>query len=114
MCKSWSPASMTSTSTSTNTNTNTRVTLTPAAMALTMSTGRPWMAGVPAVSRRVRQMRTRPVDRWAELVDSPVDLLISGMLADTPEGRERRQNSPFAGALTQGERLAAIERANQE
>lgn len=54
------------------------------------------------------------VDRWAELVDSPVDLLIQGMLADTPEGRELRQNSPFAGALTQGERLAAIERANQE
>ncbi|TFB97862.1 MULTISPECIES: helix-turn-helix domain-containing protein [Cryobacterium] len=54
------------------------------------------------------------VDRWAELVDSPVDLLILGMLADTPEGRELRQNSPFAGALTQGERVAAIERANQE
>ena len=54
------------------------------------------------------------VDRWAELVDSPVDLLILGMLADTPEGRELRQNSPFAGVLTQGERVAAIERANQE
>ena len=54
------------------------------------------------------------VDRWTELVDSPVDLLILGMLADTPEGRELRQNSPFIGPLTQGERLAAIERANQE
>ncbi|TFC82415.1 hypothetical protein [Cryobacterium sp. TMT3-29-2] len=54
------------------------------------------------------------VDRWAERVDSPVDLLILGMLADTPEGRELRQNSPFAGALTQGERVAAIERVNQE
>ena len=54
------------------------------------------------------------VDRWTELVDGPVDLLILGMLADTPEGRELRQNSPFAGALTQGERVAAIERANQE
>lgn len=53
------------------------------------------------------------VNRWAELVDSPVDQLIQGMLEDTPEGRELRQNSPFAGALTQGERLAAIERANR-
>ncbi|TFD01413.1 hypothetical protein E3T28_06590 [Cryobacterium sinapicolor] len=59
-------------------------------------------------------IRQKWVDRWAERVDSPVDLLILGMLADTPEGRELRQNSPFAGALTQGERVAAIERVNQE
>ncbi len=53
------------------------------------------------------------VDRWTELVDSPIEVLTEGMLADTPEGRELRQNSPFAGALTQSERLAAIARANQ-
>jgi hypothetical protein len=35
------------------------------------------------------------------------------MLADTAEGRDLRQNSPFAGSLTQSERLAAIERANR-
>lgn len=67
---------------------------------------------------RLRTRLTSPigqkwVDRWVELVNSPVDLLIAGMLADTPEGRELRQNSPFAGALTQDERLAAIERANK-
>jgi transcriptional regulator with XRE-family HTH domain len=74
---------------------------------------------VPDNLSRLRARLTSPigqrwVDRWAELVDGPVDLLVSRMLADTPEGRELRQNSPFAGALTQGERLAAIERANQE
>ena len=74
---------------------------------------------VPDNLDRLRSRLTSPigqqwVSRWVELMDSPVDLLIHGMLADTPEGRELRQNSPFAGALTQGERLAAIERANQE
>ena len=74
---------------------------------------------VPANLVRLRARLRSPigqkwVDRWTELVDGPVDLLILGMLADTPEGRELRQNSPFAGALTQGERVAAIERANQE
>ncbi|WP_354498884.1 hypothetical protein [Mycetocola sp. 2940] len=73
---------------------------------------------VPSNLGRLRARLTSPigqqwVDRWAELVDSPVGVLIDGMLADTPEGRELRQNSPFAGALTQDERLAAIERANQ-
>jgi transcriptional regulator with XRE-family HTH domain len=73
---------------------------------------------VPKNLGRLRARLTSPigqrwVDRWVELVDSPVDVLIDGMLADTPEGRELRQNSPFAGALTQDERLAAILRANQ-
>jgi len=72
------------------------------------------------VPKNLAQLRTRLtspigqkwVARWAELVASPVDILIAGMLEDTPEGRELRQNSPFAGALTQDERLAAIVRAN--
>lgn len=73
---------------------------------------------VPNNLARLRTRLTSPtgqhwVDRWVELLDSPVDVLIAGMLADTPEGRELRQNSPFAGALTQGERLAAIGRANR-
>lgn len=68
---------------------------------------------------RLRTRLTSPisrtwVNRWSELIDSPVDRLITGMLADTPEGRELRQNSPFAGALTQDERLAAIKRANEK
>jgi transcriptional regulator with XRE-family HTH domain len=74
---------------------------------------------VPGNLDRLRLRLTSPiaqqwVNRWAELVAGPVDVLIHGMLADTPEGRDLRQNSPFAGALTQVERLSAIERANQE
>jgi hypothetical protein len=75
------------------------------------------LAVTPNNIERLRTRLTSPigqkwVDRWVTLIASPVDLLIAGMLADTPEGRELRQNSPFAGALTQDERLAAIVRAN--
>lgn len=75
------------------------------------------LAVVPANLARLRDRLTSPigqgwVDRWVELTSGPVDVLIAGMLADTPKGRELRQNSPFAGALTQEERLAAIMRAN--
>ncbi|MHA6695770.1 helix-turn-helix domain-containing protein [Homoserinimonas sp. A520] len=72
---------------------------------------------VPKNLERLSTRLTSPisqswVNRWSELIDSPVDVLITGMLADTPEGRELRQNSPFSGALTQDERLAAIKRAS--
>lgn len=72
---------------------------------------------VPKNLDRLRTRLTSPigkewVNRWSELIDGPVDMLIAGMLADTPGARELRQNSPFAGALTQDERLAAIKRAS--
>ena len=75
------------------------------------------LALVPANLARLRVRLTSPigqrwVDRWVELTSSPVDVLIAGMLADTREGRELRQNSPFAGALIQEERVAVIMRAN--
>ena len=76
------------------------------------------LAVTPKNLERLRSRLTAPigqgwVSRWAELLDGPVEDLISGMLADTTEGRDLRQNSPFAGALTQSERIAAIERANR-
>lgn len=75
------------------------------------------LAVAPKNLDRLRARLTSPisktwVNRWDQLIDGPVDVLITGMLADTPEGRELRQNSPFTGALTQDERLAAIDRAS--
>lgn len=51
---------------------------------------------VPKNLDRLRTRLTSPigtgwVDRWSELIEGPVDMLIAGMLADTPEARELRE-----------------------
>lgn len=51
------------------------------------------------------------LDQWQEALDGPVRALIDLMLREDAEGIDLRQVSPFAGALTQEERLQAIRRA---
>jgi plasmid stability protein len=51
------------------------------------------------------------LDEWAELVDDPGPRLIDVFLGEDEHSIDMRQVSPFAGVLTQDERLAAIERA---
>lgn len=48
--------------------------------------------------------------RWLKLLSLPVDQVASALVEDTPEMRDLRQNSPFAGALSDEERLAVIRR----
>lgn len=71
---------------------------------------------VPENLDRLRRTLVSPVaqswvDEWSRLVTRPVEELAAGMLADTPLGRELRQNSPFGGALSPDERREAIENA---
>jgi len=42
--------------------------------------------------------------RWRELLARPIAEVRAGMLADTDEGRELRQMSPFRGVISQTER----------
>jgi hypothetical protein len=51
------------------------------------------------------------LDEWAELIDDPGPRLIDVFLGEDEHSTDMRQVSPFAGVLTQQERLAAIERA---
>ena len=44
------------------------------------------------------------LDEWARLLDGPIDKLLDRLTARDVRGRELRQNSPFAGLLTQDER----------
>jgi hypothetical protein len=37
---------------------------------------------------------------WQEILDRPLDEVISVLLSETDEGQRLRQNSPFAGTLT--------------
>lgn len=73
-----------------------------------------------AIGRRnIARMRQNPrapisegcLDEWAEMLEGPIEILIERMLMVTERGVDPRQMTPFAGALTQRERLEAIRRA---
>jgi hypothetical protein len=51
------------------------------------------------------------LDEWSQLIDNPGPRLIDVFLGEDEHSTDLRQVSPFAGVLTQDERLAAIERA---
>jgi hypothetical protein len=46
--------------------------------------------------------------RWLELLDRPLDELAAALTEDSEEMRAMRQTTPFAGALSDEERLAVI------
>lgn len=76
------------------------------------------LAVVPENLDRIRSTVRGPaaaswLDAWERLTRGPVDELIAAMLDDTPTGRELRQNSPFAGALSDEERVRAIEEGSR-
>lgn len=45
---------------------------------------------------------------WALLLDGPLDEVLAVLASTTQEGRDLRQNSPFAGVLAQDERAAIL------
>ena len=44
------------------------------------------------------------LQQWAELLDGPVEDILEALTSRSPRSRELRQNSPFAGVLTDEER----------
>jgi excisionase family DNA binding protein len=46
---------------------------------------------------------------WALLLEGPIENVLEVLTSRTPRARELRQNSPFAGVLTDAERRAALE-----
>jgi excisionase family DNA binding protein len=46
----------------------------------------------------------RWLDEWGRLLSGPVDSILEVLTSRTPRARELRQNSPFAGVLTESER----------
>lgn len=47
-------------------------------------------------------------DAWQAFLDGPLDLLLDLLVSKSPGAVELRQNSPFAGVLTQSERTKAL------
>jgi len=71
---------------------------------------------VPANIDRMRRVARGPLahgwlDEWAMLARGSLGGLIDSMLSTDQRAIDLRQNSPFAGSLTQDERVEAIERA---
>jgi hypothetical protein len=66
--------------------------------------------------RRLERMRvTTPysqtyVERWESLLSGPIESVLKVLGADDEDSRALRHTSPFAGLLSQQERLAALHR----
>jgi excisionase family DNA binding protein len=56
-----------------------------------------------------RGQARRWLEEWDRLVNGPIDALLTALVSTTPRGRELRQNNPFAGLLTESERLLVME-----
>ena len=67
---------------------------------------------VPLARRNLATMRAADpdghaghyLDRWAELLDQPVEAIAGVLVGPSDEARDLRQNTPFAGVLTPAER----------
>ena len=53
----------------------------------------------------------RHAAEWERLLSLPPDKLARAIITDSARGRDLRQNSPFAGALTEPERRRAEQAA---
>lgn len=76
--------------------------------------------GVLAVARtNLGQMQSRHtrgrtaiwLRQWQDLIAGPVDELLEALTSPSPRARELRQNSPFAGVLSEDERAAVLQSA---
>jgi hypothetical protein len=56
-----------------------------------------------------RHLHPRYAERWRRLLSRPLPDIAQAISADDEEGRDLRQNSPFAGALNEQERRRIIE-----
>lgn len=54
-------------------------------------------------------LHPRYAERWRELLSRPIPEIAAAITAESQEGRDLRQNSPFAGVLNEQERLRVIE-----
>lgn len=68
---------------------------------------------------RMRSTSTRGaarvwLDDWSRLLDGPLPDVLHALTSPSPRSRELRQNSPFAGVLTEAERQKVLEAAGPQ
>lgn len=59
-------------------------------------------------SADVRGASRRWLDEWETMLHGPVDRVVEALTSRAPRARELRQNSPFAGVLTEQERHSVL------
>lgn len=55
-----------------------------------------------------RGQAQRWLDEWTRLLDGPLDQLLDALTSRAPSSRELRQNTPFAGLLSDEERVQVL------
>lgn len=55
------------------------------------------------------KLGARYAERWEEILRRPVAEVRRAITEDSPPGRDLRQNSPFAGMLSEAERRKILE-----
>lgn len=60
-------------------------------------------------SIHTRGQAARWLAEWGEILAGPIEGVLDVLTSPTPRARELRQNSPFAGVLTEGERLHVLD-----
>lgn len=56
-----------------------------------------------------RGQARRWLEAWEELLDGPLEELLEVLVSPSPKGREMRQNSPFAGLVSQANRERVLD-----
>jgi hypothetical protein len=64
---------------------------------------------LPLVRSNVRGLALSWVDEWERLLAGPPELIAEALLRDDEHGADMRSVAPFAGTLTQSERIAAFQ-----
>jgi excisionase family DNA binding protein len=64
------------------------------------------LAGMMA---QARGSARRWLEEWEQLLDGPIGNVLAVLVSPSPKGREMRQNSPFAGLLSDAERVALLD-----
>lgn len=65
-------------------------------------------ANLELMQRSARGQATVWLDEWSRLLEAPTDELLGALTSTSQFSRELRQNSPFAGVLSEGERESAL------
>ena len=66
-------------------------------------------ANLERMSMASRGQARRWLEEWDHLIDGPMDGVLAALVSPSPRGRELRQNTPFAGVLTDEERLLVLD-----